>query len=121
MNKKNSNKFFLPILFILSLVLVLNVIVLLGETAICHAAKGVVVYKTTRCDYFIVEGANGYDLLEWYGGNDPDKGDMLVGDYESYGMKQIYNITDDDELTVWVEDYWLSKNDVIEKYFEHCE
>jgi len=44
------------------------------------AAKGVVVYYKSGCDYYIVETNMGYVLLEWYGGNDPSEGDTLVGD-----------------------------------------
>ena len=83
------------------------------------AAKGVVV-SNRGCDYFIVETLMGYALLEWYGGNDPAEGDVLIGDFESYGMKTIYNTTADSELNVWVEEYWLSKDSVIERYYEHC-
>lgn len=62
----------------------------------------------------------GYVVLEWYGGNDPDEGDILVGEFESYGMKEIFNLTMDSELQVWVEEYWLSKEDALGQYFEHC-
>ena len=86
-----------------------------------YAAKGEVVYKSSRCDYFIVETPSGYALLEWYGGNDPDKGDIVVGNYEDYGFKDIYNLTADQEMKVWVEDYWLSKDDALERLFELCE
>jgi hypothetical protein len=73
------------------------------------------------CDYFIVATPSGYDLLEWYGGHHPDRGDVLVGEYESYGMHDIYDDTADEELTVWVEDYDLSKEDALEKLVEQCE
>jgi hypothetical protein len=85
------------------------------------AAKGSVAYKPGGCDYFIVATPAGYDLLEWYGGHDPDKDDLLVGNYESYGMLHIYDDTADAELTVWVEDYGLSKEDALEQMVEHCE
>jgi hypothetical protein len=71
-------------------------------------ARGVVTHKVGACDYFLVETAMGFDLLEWYGGNDPDEGDVLVGDFESYGFKNIYNTTAKSELRVWVEDFWLT-------------
>jgi hypothetical protein len=90
-----------------------------AETA--FAAKGEVVYKKSGCDYFIVETYMGYALLEWFGGNDPDEGDVIVGKFESYGFKDIYNLTADSELRVWVEDYWLSREDALEQYFEHCD
>ncbi len=84
-------------------------------------AKGLVVYKSSSCDYFVVKTNMGYDLLEWYGGNDPDKGDVIVGDFETYGFSDIYDLTADSELRVWVEDYWLSKFDALEQYFEECD
>ena len=83
------------------------------------AAKGVVVYNRS-CDYYIVETTMGYVLLEWFGGNDPSEGDVMVGDFETYGMKDIYNVTSDSEARAWVEDFWLSESSVTEKYREHC-
>ena len=83
--------------------------------------KGEVVRRVSGCDYFIVATAKSYDLLEWYGGNDPDKGDILVGNYESYGMHDILNDTADETLTVWVEDYGLSKESALDKLVEACE
>ena len=85
-----------------------------------NAAKGVVVANPSGCDYYIVETTSGYTLLEWYGGNDPSEGDTLVGDFESYGMKTIYNITADRETRVWVEDFWLSESSVINQYNDKC-
>ncbi|MBA2408432.1 MAG: hypothetical protein H0V62_01165 [Gammaproteobacteria bacterium] len=85
------------------------------------AAQGVVVYYESGCDYYIVETNHGYALLEWYGGNDPSEGDILVGDYESYGMEDIWNLTADAETQVWVEDYWMSEDNVIEDYHEQCD
>lgn len=76
-------------------------------------------YKS-GCDYYIVDADMGYAVLEWYGGNDPSEGDTLVGDFESYGMKNIYNVSTDSETKVWVEDYMLSKSSAVEKYYEKC-
>lgn len=93
-------------------------IIMLAQVAL--AAKGIVVLKKSGCDYYIVETTLGFALLEWYGGNDPDVGDTIVGDFESYGIKTIYNLTRDAETRVWVEDFWLSKSSAIEKYYEQC-
>lgn len=88
--------------------------------SIANAAKGVVVHCKSVCGYYIVETNMGYTLLEWYGGKDPREGDTLVGDYESYGMKDIYNLTADSETKVWVEEFWMSKDSVLEKYYDKC-
>lgn len=98
----------------------ITILFFLSLPEIANAAKGVVVYYKSGCDYYIVETNMGYAVLEWYGGNDPSKGDVLAGDFESYGMKDIYNLTADSETRVWVEDFWLSKESAIEEYYEKC-
>lgn len=94
---------------------------LLVACATAHAAKGEIVYYKSGCDYFIVETAMGYALLEWYGGYDPSRGEVVAGDFETYGMKEIYNLTANQETNVWVEDFWLSKDRAIEEYFDKCD
>jgi hypothetical protein len=89
--------------------------------AVASAAKGVVAYCKSGCDYFIVETDMGYALLEWYGGDDPSEDDELVGDYEAYGMKDIYNLSTDSEMRVWIEDYWLSRDEAFEKLYDECD
>ncbi len=97
-------------------------LVFLGTSLVreASAAKGVVVYNRGRCDYFIVQSLTGFALLQWFGGNDPSEGDVLVGDFESYGFKDIYNVTADAEVRVWVDNYMLSKTRVVEKYLDKC-
>ena len=90
-------------------------------THMAVAAEGVVVLKKSGCDYFLVETEAGFALLEWFGGYDPDVGDVIVGQIESYGSYDVYDLSTDDELTVWVEDYWLSKSEAIRKYYEECD
>ena len=87
---------------------------------IAVAAKGAVVYKKSGCAYYIVETAAGYALLEWFGGNDPDEEDIIDGDYESYGMKTVRNVTANSDTQVWVDDFWLSRTSVLEKYRRKC-
>lgn len=99
---------------------VVVILMIFSSIKIVLGAKGVVVYIKSGCDYFIVRTASGYALLEWYEGSIPRKGDIIVGDLESYGFKDIYNLTADSDLTVWVEDYWLTRDEAMEKYFEEC-
>ena len=93
---------------------------LLLASASSFAAKGVVVLYKSGCSYYVVETNLGYAILEWYGGNDPSSGDVLAGDFETYGMKDINNLTAKAKTKVWVEDFWLSKKSVIEKYYDKC-
>lgn len=98
----------------------LLVAAVVGVSSAASAAKGVVVYQASSCDYFIAESNTGFVLLEWYGGYTPDRDDVIVGEFESYGMKDIYDITADQEVRVWVEDLMLSKDDAVEQYFDQC-
>jgi len=93
---------------------VLAFILLLSVAGTLFAAKGTVTHRVSGCDHFLVETNKGFALLEWYGGLDPDKGDVIIGDFEAYGMKKVYNATKESEIRVWVEDYWMDKEDALE-------
>jgi hypothetical protein len=81
---------------------------------------GEVTHRISGCDYFLVETKSGYDLLEWYSGDDPDEGDTIAGKFESYGFHDVVDTTADDTLRVYTEDYQLSKSDALEKLVDAC-
>jgi hypothetical protein len=81
---------------------------------------GTVVYDELGCDYFIVETASGYALLQWFGGVIPMRGDVVVGAFETFGMPEIYNRTQGSSMTVWADDYWMSRPQVIQRIRDHC-
>jgi hypothetical protein len=80
----------------------------------------VVLYKSGCRSYFIAEGPRGFYLLEWYGGYDPSKGDVIVGEIGSYGFKDVYYSKQDRKGRIYVDDYLLSKDRVLEKYRGKC-
>jgi hypothetical protein len=84
------------------------------------SANGLVTKRISGCDYFIVNATGGYAVLEWYGGHDPDSGDRLIGDFEEYGMHDIRDDSADDDLTVWTEDYALSRTRAFEVLIDQC-
>jgi hypothetical protein len=94
-------------------------LLLVSSTAM--AARGEVVHRISGCDYLVVETRTGYAVLEWFGGNDPDKGDMIVGNFESFGFKDVLNETSEAAIHIWVEDFALSKASALEKLVELCE
>lgn len=99
--------------------LLIGFLILMTTTSV-FGVKGTVKYTSGSCSWYLVETPSGFSLLEWFGGNTPSKGDVIVGDYESYGMKKLYNLTRDSETKVWVDNYWLSKDSAIEKFYEKC-
>lgn len=85
------------------------------------SVSGTVEHRISGCDYFLVQTRGGYDLLEWYGDHDPDKGDVLVGRYEEYGFHDILDETADETVRIYTEEYWLSRTDALEKLTDKCE
>lgn len=78
-----------------------------------------VVARVRGCDYFVADGPRGYYVLEWYGGYDPDKGDLIYGDIRTYGFKDVLYARER-KGRLYVEDYLLSKDNALEKLLEKC-
>lgn len=81
----------------------------------------VVVYKSGCKSYFLADGENGYYLLEWYGGYDPTENDLIVGDINSFGFKDVSYPRKQRTGRVYVDDYNLSKQRALEKYIDKCD
>lgn len=100
--------------------------VLLALTAglwvtVAHASNGRVVATPEGCsDYFVVEDDMGLVVMEWYGGHTPSEGEQIVGDYDGYGFKDVYDVTADQSIHVWIDDYMLSTDSAAEKLNSHC-
>lgn len=85
-------------------------------------SSGTVIRRISGCDYFMVQTRTDYAILEWYGGHDPDKDDVLVGAFNSYGFHTyIYRNDEDRTSRLYVEDYGLNKEDALEKLIDRCE
>lgn len=84
--------------------------------------KGVVAYRVASCDFFVVymEKTDDYVLAEWYGGYDPEKGDVVYGSFGSYGLKEV-NYLRSSKGKLYIEEYGLDKGDALEKLYESCE
>ena len=76
-----------------------------------YADHAEVVSYPSGCDYFIAGGDHGYYLLKWYEGYSPSLGDVILGEIESNGFKDVYYPLKDREGKIYVEDYSMSKSD----------
>ena len=85
-----------------------------------EVVKGVVVYDAGCNSRMVIYTSVGYILAEWYGGNTPEKDQVLVGDLNSYGFKDIWNLTRDAASRIYIDDYMLSRDRVIEMLREKC-
>ena len=90
----------------------------LGAPSAAHAGKGTVVAICSA--HHLISSSQGYAIIEWYGGNSPSRGDVIVGDFQSYGMKDVFNLSQDSDVRVWVDDFWMSKDRAVEKFSEKC-
>jgi hypothetical protein len=70
--------------------------------------RGVVVYNDFSCDYYIVETNRGNNVIRNYSGLVPYTGDVLYGDFSSWGTRSIYNRSSGYLIRGDVRDYWLS-------------
>ncbi len=80
-----------------------------------------VVFTKPGCDYFIADGIQGFYLLEWYGGHDPDVGDVIVAKLGSYGFKDVYYSKPGADGRVYVDDYLLSQSSVVDQFRQKCD
>ena len=55
-----------------------------------YADNAEVVSYPSRCDYFIANGNRGYYLFQWYDGYEPSEGDVILGEIESNGFKDVH-------------------------------
>lgn len=87
-----------------------------------YSAQGqaTVVFRKRGCDFMILENSSGYIVVEWMGGNDPDQGDIIGGNLNSYGTKEFYNLSTNSETKLWIDDYMLSKDRALEKINDKC-
>jgi len=79
-----------------------------------------VIYRIRGCDYFAADGPAGLYILEWYGGYDPDVGDVLIGYERGYGFKTVTYLKNGRQGRVWAEDYLLSTDSAARTLSEKC-
>lgn len=84
------------------------------------AEQGVVAKRVSGCDYMIVDVPSGYAVLEWYGGYDPDVGDVISGSFKTYGFHTFF-FSRGREMRAYVEDWGLDEDDALEKLSDSCD
>lgn len=80
----------------------------LDESYWLRQERAVVVYNDFSCDFYIVETSRGYTVIQNYSGLVPFNGDVLYGDFSSWGYRSIYNRSSGYLIRGDVRDYWLS-------------
>jgi len=97
------------------IILCLNLIFAFFSTSL-SAAKGEVMIE--KGDYFVVDTDNGYTVMERRSGGLINEGDKIVGNLNSYGFKDVYNLSNGNESRVYIEDYRMDEEKAIEMIYE---
>ena len=78
-----------------------------------------ITWTQAGCDYFIAEKADGFVVLEWYGGSLPNEGDTWYGVENTYGFQGIGSGSK--RMRVWTEDYLLPESSALSTANEKCD
>ena len=99
--------------------ILLTLLLLIMTSCTAFAKKGVVVFYNSS-GKIAIQTDYGYTVGEVM--SVPimlDRGDTVTGDLESYGTHDIYDITTDETFSLWVDDYWLSRDRAIDWIQRH--
>lgn len=67
--------------------------------------QGEIVWIGKRCDYYLVETSSHFIIVEDYSNKYYDIGDIVFGDFHSYGFKNISNAKKKNEQKIYIENY----------------
>jgi hypothetical protein len=82
---------------------------------------GVVIWDYSSCDYIIIETGLWYVVAEKrVGAYFLDKGEKVRGDLKSFGFKDVYSFSRDEEVSLYIEDYYGSKSEALKEVMEKC-
>lgn len=91
-----------------------------NKVKIVDQIKGVVCFKIGACEHMIVCLKDGnYSVVQDYYDKCEEE-DLLIGEFKSFGWKDVYNLTKDKTVRVYVEDWEYSEESAIEEWKEHC-
>jgi hypothetical protein len=89
--------------------------------SVTGGTSGVVVLKKSGCDYFVVASGSGdYAVFEWYGGYEAEQGDQVMGNWSTFGFKDILVGSTGRAEHVWVEDYALPPTRATDLFHQKC-
>ena len=86
-----------------------------SSVAYASNVRGVVAYYNYSSDKIIIETSMGFTCGEIYGyAGTLSEGDTVVGELESYGFHDIYDISHDRSIRIYIDEYWLNAERALE-------
>lgn len=91
-----------------------------ASNASAELVKAVVVYNKGCNDRFVVRTTIGLTLIQSYSVRVPTEGSTLIGDFNTYGFVDFYDLNADQNGRGYVDDYMLSTDRMVEKLRDKC-
>ena len=94
---------------------ILAVALCLALDCTASAATGVVAFYNSMSNSIVIATAQGYTCgnvmsVHW----NLSRGDAVVGELYSYGTHTLYDATIDDEISLWIEEFWIDQDQAID-------
>ena len=72
-------------------------------------------YQCETYDYIVIETRGGYTNAQVYRGyNQTYEGDIIYGDFHSYGFTEIYDKYGNELGRLWIDDYMVGRSTALE-------
>ena len=97
--------------FILLVVLICTLMI----SSTVSAARGVVAFYDQSSNKIVIATNSGYtygNVMYYIWGL--KRGDVVVGNLESFASHELYDLTTDSSFTMWIDRYWANENEVID-------
>ncbi|HVZ57591.1 MAG TPA: hypothetical protein VG870_13080 [Chitinophagaceae bacterium] len=82
--------------------------------------RGVVVYSSSYCYYYVVQTNYGYTVIGSVDGYRPFEGDVIYGNFSNYGVRDYYDRSSGVITSGNVREYWLSYADAQQAITYYC-
>lgn len=98
-------------------VLPLLLLLLITLSAVAFAERGAVAYFNSNSYSVVIYTENGYTCGEvtmfksglW----ELERGTIIAGDLSSFGIHNVYDITNNRDITIWIDNFWMSEDQAI--------
>jgi len=93
-----------------------------SERTQIEGEEGTVIWDHYGCNYIIIETSIWYVVADKsYGAYSLNIGSRVRGDLIGFGFEDVYDISADDEVRLYLDNYYGSKSSALEKVMEKCD
>ena len=85
--------------------------------------SAIVIFENSGCDYIILETSDYWYVVaqKYSGAYGLTTGDTVIGKLASFGFKDVYGPSSSQEMRLYVDNYYATRDNAMERYAEKCE